>query len=178
MLVRAGGMIGAMFFKPASRYPADPRAVFILALSVFSGLTTLALGAAPDSLHAVLPSWAVLLWSLSLVLGSAVALGGMAFQSINGIIVEQVGSVTVGVAALFYAGVVLWVAGPVAISSAGIIGAWGIACLFRWVQLQVLINSAYRRQQKQLILERVYAELEARAKREAYQRRKRPGRLQ
>lgn len=165
-----------MMFKPAARYPADPRAVFILALSVFSGLTTLALGAAPDSLNALLPHWAVTMWSVLLVLGSATTLIGMAFQSINGIVTEQVGSVTVGVTATFYAGIALESAGTDSLIGIGIILAWGLACLARWAQLQVLINSALRRQQKKEIIARMHAEIEARAQRELERRKKRPGR--
>ena len=161
-----------MIFKPAARYPADPRAVFILALSVFSGATTLALGAAPDSLHAVLPSWAVTAWSVTLLLGSIVTLVGMAFQTLNGIIIEQIGSVMVGVTTVFYAGIALKYTGADAGQSLGIILAWGVACLARWVQLQVLINSAHRRQMKQEMLVKVYAEIEehARLEREKHRR--------
>lgn len=153
-----------MIFKPAARYPADPRAVFILALSVFSGATSLALEAAPNSLEYLLPQWAVIMWGVMLVIGSATTLGGMAFQSLNGIIVEQVGSVMVGVTTVFYSAIAFWVAGPDVLSNVGIILAWGLACLMRWTQLQVLINSAHRREMKQDMLRRVYAEIEAHEK--------------
>lgn len=152
-----------MIFTPASRYPADPRAVFILALSVFSGITTLLLATGgPPSLEAVLPAWGVLTWGVMLALGSLVTLVGMAFQSVNGIIAEQVGSVTVGAATIFYSGITLWYQGPAAIQSAGIILAWGLACFVRWIQLQILINSALKRQKKQLILDRMHAEIDRR----------------
>lgn len=128
-----------LLFKPAARYPADPRAVFILALSVFSGLTTLALGAAPNTLNDLLPVWGVVLWSVLLTGGSAVALGGMAVQSINGIIAEQVGSVCVGAATVFYSGLAIYVLGLPALSLVGIVGAWGLACFVRWIQLWALI---------------------------------------
>lgn len=126
-------------FKPAARYPADPRAVFILALSVFSGLTALALGAAPDTLNHLLPAWGVMTWAALLTLGSAVTLVGMAFQTLNGILVEQIGSVTVGSATIFYAALGFWVIGWDAIQIVGIVLAWGLACFVRWIQLQALI---------------------------------------
>lgn len=127
-------------FKPAARYPADPRAVFILALSVFSGITAIALEAAPESLQAVLPFWAVTLWGTLLCLGSATTLFGMLFQTDWGIITEQIGSVTVGVTCIYYAVIALAIVGPDALQNVGIILAWGIACIFRWGQLQSLIN--------------------------------------
>ena len=134
-----------MIFKPAARYPADPRAVFILALSVFSGVTALAVEAAPRSLSALLPEWGLTLWSMCLVLGSATTLIGMLFQSVNGIITEQIGSVMVGVATIFYATIALWFAGVDAIQTVGIILAWGLACLIRWAQLQALLKDIYRK---------------------------------
>lgn len=169
-----------MIFKPAARYPADPRAVFILALSVFSGATTLALKAAPESLEAVLPHWGVLIWSIALTLGSLITLGGMAFQTMNGIVLEQVGSVIVGSTTVFYSGLALYVIGPAAFQTIGIILAWGLACFIRWIQLQVLIHSAIKRQQKMAILERVNLEIEERDARERAERAahaKRLGRL-
>lgn len=174
--------MGDMIFKPAARYPADPRAVFILALSVFSGLTALVLDVAPQSLEALLPHWAVVSWGSLLVAGSAITLIGMAFQSFNGIIIEQIGSVVVGATTLFYAGIILAVVGIDAIQNVGIILAWGLSCFLRWGQLQILINDAQRRAMKQAMLDKVYADIEehkaddAKRRREAMinERRKRP----
>ena len=131
-----------MIFKPAARYPADPRAVFILALSVFSGITALALDVAPGTLHDALPKWAVIGWGLLLTLGSAVTLVGMARQTVGGIIAEQVGCVMVAATTVFYSGVAFSVVGAEALQNVGIILAWGLSCILRWIQLQVLINSA------------------------------------
>lgn len=165
--------MGRMIFKPAARYPADPRAVFILALSVFSGATALALEAGPESLQAVLPRWGVILWGVLLATGSLTTLVGMALQSVNGIITEQIGSVVVGATTIFYSGLALWFAGPDAFQSMGIILAWGIACLVRWAQLQVLIHSAIKRAEKAKMLERIFAEIEEREGRAAADRARR-----
>lgn len=151
-----------MIFKPAARYPADPRAVFILALSVFSGITTLALKVAPESLEALLPRWGVVVWSVLLALGSAVALIGMLFQSVNGIIAEQIGSVMVGVTTVFYSSLALWFLGPSALQTIGVILAWGLACFIRWGQLQVLIRDAVKRAEKAEMLRRIHEEIERR----------------
>lgn len=135
-----------MIFKPAARYPADPRVVFILALSVLSGITTLIVKAAPQSLESVLPTWAVMTWGIVLCLGSLVTLTGIALQSLNGVILEQVGSVMVASATIFYSLVALKVVGVSSFSVTGIVLAYGLACLIRWFQLQALINHAYRDQ--------------------------------
>lgn len=138
--------MGTMPFKPAARYPADPRAVFILALSVFSGLTALALDAAPESLDSLLPRWGVILWGILLCLGSALTLAGMARQTVGGIIVEQVGSVSVAATTIFYSLLAFYTVGPDALQNVGIILAWGLACAYRWGQLQALIDQTYREQ--------------------------------
>lgn len=169
--------MGDMIFKPAARYPADPRAVFILALSVFSGITALALQVAPESLEALLPKWGIVVWGITLALGSGVTLLGMLFQSVNGIITEQVGNAMVSAATILYASIALWFVGISAIQTVGIILAWGIACALRWIQLQVLIDSAYQRQRKDEVLAKVYAEIEARAQAEIERRANRAGRL-
>lgn len=133
-----------MIFKPASRYPVDPRATFMLALSVMSGVSALIVAETPDSLRSAMPDWSVVIWGILLVLGSALALGGMLFKTLSGVIIEQVGNMTVAVTAIFYASLAVYVVGTAAIFPAGLIGAWGIACFVRWAQLQMLINSAYR----------------------------------
>jgi hypothetical protein len=143
------------FFKPAARYPADPRAVFILALSVFSGLTAVALGAAPDTLESLLPEWAVLAWGILLTVGSAITLTGMAFQSLNGILIEQIGSVVVGVATLYYSGLAFYLVGADAAQTVGIVAAWGLACFVRWIQLQALIADGEARAVENAIVRRI-----------------------
>jgi hypothetical protein len=97
----------------------------------------------------------------------------MAFQSVNGIIAEQIGSVMVGATTVFYSTLALWFAGPGAIQTVGIILAWGLACFIRWLQLQVLINSAVKRAQKRAIMDQVEAEIKARQEREAAARKAR-----
>lgn len=133
-----------MIFKPASRYPVDPRATFVLALSVMSGILSLVVAETPDSLRAAMPDWAVLIWAILLIVGSAVAVIGMAFRGVGGVITEQIGNMTVAVTTIFYATLAVYIVGASAIFVAGIIGAWGLACFIRWVQLQMLIDSAYR----------------------------------
>lgn len=151
-----------MIFKPAARYPADPRAVFILALSVFTGITALALKAAPESLDAVLPRWGVMAWGVLLVLGSALALTGMIFQTLNGILSEQIGSVMVAATTLFYSAIAFYFVGFNALQNVGIILAWGLACGLRWFQLQALINQSYRTKIEQEVAQTILNDMDDR----------------
>lgn len=173
LIKRALSRLWRLLFKPAARYPADPRAVFILALSVFAGVTALALDAGPESLEILLPRWGVMVWGVMLTLGSATTIGGMLFQTVNGIIAEQIGSVVVGVTTVFYSVLAFYVVGVSALQNVGIILAWGLACFVRWIQLQVLIHSAADRALKLQTLERVFAEIERREGRAAADRARR-----
>ena len=163
-----------MIFKPAARYPADPRAVFILALSVFSGITALALDVAPGTLHATLPYWAVVGWGVLLTVGSLTTLVGMLRQTVGGIITEQIGCVMVAATTIFYSGVAFTVVGLEALQNIGIILAWGLSCGLRWIQLQVLINNAAARAAKLLFLQGLEDSLKARHEHEAREREANP----
>lgn len=134
-------------FKPAARYPSDPRAVFMLAFSVFVGITAVALTAGPETLNALMPHWAVVFWGVLLTIGSATTLAGMAKQNDSGVLLEQVGSVTVGVTTVFYSVLAILVVGIDAIQSIGIIASWGISCFIRWIQLQAFVAQAIAVQQ-------------------------------
>lgn len=149
-----------MIFKPAARYPADPRVVIILALSILSGVATVAMQAAPASLAAVLPEWAVMAWGALLWIGSAITLAGISRNTLNGVIMEQIGSIMVAATTIFVSVVALKVNGPSSLSVTGIVLAWGIACIFRWTQLQALINSAYKDQVRKQVREAILSEIE------------------
>lgn len=131
-----------MIFKPAAREPVDPRAVFILVASAMAGCLAIALGAAPDSLGAALPPWGVTIWSIAVVLGSAITLVGMAKSGVVGIVTEQVGSALIAGSTLLYSVIAFDHVGSDALQSVGIVTAWGAACGLRWIQLYLLLHSA------------------------------------
>lgn len=133
--------IGPMIFKPAARYPADPRVIFILALSAFGGIGALAIDQGPGTLEALLPRWGVLLWGVFLVLGSALALIGISRNTLNGILIEQFGSAVVGITTVYYSILAFAYVGWGAISPMSIILAWGLANILRWFQLQMLLRT-------------------------------------
>lgn len=131
--------------SPAARHPIDPRALFVLVLCVVSGLPLLAGVTEPGSIEETLPAWAILLWALGLTGGAVMTLFGMSKQTADGVIAEQIGSVTVGVSTLFYGSVILLTAGWSAALPAGIIFCWGAANLWRWVQLQAYLQDVAAR---------------------------------
>lgn len=133
-----------LVFLPAARYPADPRAIFVLAASILAGATAIVIHSTPPNLEALLPRWGVVLWGIFLVFGSALTLFGMALQGPNGIQLEQLGSVILGIATVYYATLVLFSVGTPAITPVSITLSWGIACLLRAAQLQALLGRAIR----------------------------------
>lgn len=144
-----------VIFKPAAREPVDPRAVFILAASAISGCLAIALGAAPDSLGAILPQWGVMLWSILVTLGSIVTMVGMATKGVNGIVTEQVGSAVIAGSTLFYSYVAFSHVGSNALQSVGIVTAWGLACGLRWFQLWLLLHKAQSEKDKRDLLQAI-----------------------
>lgn len=109
---------------------------------MFSGITVMLLQSGPETLEARLPWGVVVAWGATLTLGSAITLIGIARDTDNGVLAEQVGSVMVGMAAIFYSAIAVGVAGIPALQIVSIVAAWGFACLYRWAQLQALIDDA------------------------------------
>ena len=124
------------FQAPAVRYPPDPRALFILALCVVSGLPLLIAGAVPGSIESQLDPFWVIVWGLMLTVGSLLSLVGMAWQSPTGVVTEQVGSVALGVACVVYAAAIWGATEWSGSVPEGIIIGLGGASFWRWWQLQ------------------------------------------
>jgi len=132
--------------KPAARYPADPRAVFVLGLAVISGFPLLISGnLEAGSLEEQLPHWGVMLWGAALLFGSLLTLAAMTRQTVNGIILEQIGSVTVGAATLFYSGIIIYTLGRSGSPAIPFILGFGLSCFWRWGQLQALLGIEYEK---------------------------------
>lgn len=144
-----------MIFKPAAREPVDPRAVFILVASAMAGCLAIALGAAPDSLGAVLPGWGVKVWSVAVVVGSVTTLVGMAKAGVTGIVTEQVGSALIAGSTLLYSWIAFGHVGHDALQSVGIVTAWGAACGLRWIQLYLLLHSAASEKRRRDVIESI-----------------------
>jgi len=74
--------------------------------------------------------------------GSIAALAGMSWP--GGIFLEQIGLVAVGGGTLVYSTAIVATAGAQAFFPAAITLAFGLACLWRWWQLQRTIREAKR----------------------------------
>lgn len=130
------------FRTPAARYPADPRAVFVLILCVVSGIPLVFAGATPGSIAAKLdPAW-VVIWGIMLTIGALTTLIGTWKLDADGIILEQIGSVAVGGATCVYAGAILAQVGLAGSVPASIVLGFGLSCFWRWGQLQSLLRRA------------------------------------
>lgn len=133
--------------RMTGRHPFE---LFLLALAFASGLPAL-IGATPEpgSIEAALPSWGAFLWSLTLVVGSGSALVGIYLRDrATGLIVEQLGLAFVGVAAVVYSGIILYVIGVGALFSAGITFAFGVSCLVRWRDIQNIIDAVHEEEKR------------------------------
>lgn len=132
--------------NPAARYPVDPRALFVLILCIVAGIPLLSGVAEPGSIEQTLPSWAIIIWALGLVIGASVTLGGMSQQTLKGALLEQVGSVAVGVATIYYGAVIMYIApGLSGLLPASIVVGWGAANIWRWFQLRAYIGQEIAR---------------------------------
>lgn len=130
------------FRTPAARYPADPRAIFILVLSVVSGVPLVFADATPGSIEDQLDAAWVVIWGIMLTIGALTTLVGTLKPNVDGIILEQIGSVAVGGATLLYAGAIVAQVGVAGSVPAAIIIGFGLSCFWRFGQLQALINQA------------------------------------
>ena len=124
-----------------SRHPDE---LFLLGLCLVSGIT-IVFGDVPepDSIEAALPRWASIGWGIFLLLGPLTTLVGIFWPGkrvTDGLIVEQVGQVTTGMIAIFYAVVLIIAAWPAAVVAGSITFAFGCARIWRWVQIQRLLK--------------------------------------
>lgn len=132
------------FTTPAARYPADPRAIFVLSLCIVAGVPLAFADATPGSIAAQLDRVWVVIWGVMLTLGALTTLVGTAKPNADGIILEQIGSVAVGGATVVYAGAILTQVHLAGSVPAAIVLGWGLSCFWRWGQLQALLTQAER----------------------------------
>jgi|SRR6266705_2800855 len=130
------------FTTPAARYPPDPRAVFILALCVISGVPLIFASATPGSIASQLNATWVVIWGVMLTLGALVNLIGTLRLDVNGVILEQIGSVAVGGASVLYAVAIFTTVQWKGAVPAAIILGLGVSCFWRYGQLQALLHRA------------------------------------
>lgn len=126
--------------NPAARYPSDPRAVFILVLCIVSGIPLIFDQSNSPSLDSFLSAAAVKSWGIVLVFGSLVTLYGMARQTRDGVLLEQVGSIIVGAGTILYGGFTFFYSDMDLTPATAITLGFGLSCFWRWGQLQSLVK--------------------------------------
>jgi hypothetical protein len=113
---------------------------FFLPLCVLSGVSILLRATpAPGSIEAFVPRIGVIVWAICLAGGAGLYLLATSMQPthpVTGVLLEQVAAVSLGVAATFYAIAAMVFGGWAALLPAGIILSLGLACLYRWFELQ------------------------------------------
>jgi hypothetical protein len=127
--------------SPAVRYPPDPRALFVLVMCVVSGFPLILANAAPQSIVAQLDDPWVVTWGVMLTGGSLLTLVGALWQSPNGVVAEQVGSIALGSACVIFAaaiwGYVRWQGSVPMLLTFG----FGVACIWRYAQLVAFLKA-------------------------------------
>ena len=128
---------------PVYRSSRHPFEIFALVACAMSGTSLLLGGVVPGSINALLPLPAVIAWGIALAFGSAAALTGIVLKNrLLGLLLEQVGLVAVGGAACLYAATILLYTGGAGLAASLVVGAFGVSCLWRWVQIHRLIKLA------------------------------------
>lgn len=130
------------FTAAAVRYPPDPRALFVLLMCVVSGVPLVFANATPQSILAQMDDVTIVAWGVMLTGGSLLTLTGMLRQTVNGVIIEQIGSVALGFACVIFAcaiwGYVQW-RGSVTMF---LVFGLGVASLWRYGQLAAYLRGA------------------------------------
>lgn len=125
----------------SGRHPFE---LFTLYLAFLSGLpTVIGLAPRPGTINDALPHWMAVGWAICLTVGSATALAGIYWKARGtGLILEQLGLAATGLASIVYAATAMYDIGLAASTAAAIVGGFGISCLWRYKQLQDIIEEA------------------------------------
>lgn len=118
-----------------------PFQIFIMTLCFVTGLPTV-FGTAPrpGSIEEQLPDWVGFGWALVLTVCSLLAVVGVFLPDRGlGIVLEQLGVAGVGLGALLYVVCAVVTLGEFQLQL-GIVAGFGFACLWRWWQLQRILN--------------------------------------
>lgn len=133
----------AMYGRISDRHPFE---LYLLVLSLIASLPA-ALGAAPApaSIRIQLDPNLARVWAASLALGSFLALLGLAWRrpkvglSVTGLLLEQVGLVTVGAATIYYCAVAIATVGWSTLAPIGTVLAFGLASFAQAEKIQLVI---------------------------------------
>lgn len=123
--------------------PRNPLAVYLLVLTLLSGVGTMSGLTTARSIEATLPHYVALAWGTLLSFGSLSTLVGMFWPGAigTGLLGKRVGMFTLAVAATVYSVVILVSLGTGGILSAGIIAGFAVACAMQFVRIEQRIRA-------------------------------------
>ncbi len=128
-----------MFKRIGREGGPGPFEFVILLFLVFGGISTLTNLGAPSTLSRVLPDAILVIWTVLLVVGAFVGFTGVIWfgRETTALLIEQVGLIALGGAALIYAVVLLSQFGSIqgASVSTSFIGGFGIAAMWRTYEI-------------------------------------------
>lgn len=127
-----------------SRHPFE---IFMLAASAMYGVGGLVVRQArPGSVQETLGHGGTTIWSVCLLVGSLLALMGIAWpRQATGLFLEQFGCFTVGAATFYYGAIVLYTNGPSATFTASVMIAFALACIVRCLQIRRFVKRVQRK---------------------------------
>lgn len=124
---------------------ASPFEVVLLTVSAVAATVVTVGTDIPPSLAATLPPWAQMSWSIGLGVGSIMALIGLVLpQPVDARLLELSGLMLVTATTLTYAVALYVVQGDIAIITASLSTAYGVACAWRAWQLWRAVRAVVR----------------------------------
>ena len=126
--------------------PRNPLAIYLLVLTLLSGISTVVGVPTSGSIEAELPTSLAKAWGTMLVLGSGASLLGVFWLGDvrTGLVVKRFGMFTLTVAAFVYGVVLIIAAGMDAAYVTGIIFGFGLATLLQWRKINRRIHAILR----------------------------------
>lgn len=124
----------------------NPLAIYLLCLCFISGALILVGMDTSRSIEDSLNPTLVLVWGGVLVFGSSLTLGGLFWQGDprTGLVMKRVGLLSLAVAAVIYAGVIVWAFRVASIFPAGIVLGFGAACFLQYRKVSGRIRQIIR----------------------------------
>lgn len=126
--------------------PRNPLAVFLLALSLLSGLLIVVGVPSAGSIESQLPHWAAYTWGLVLTGGSSLVLAGMYWQGDprTGLLMKRCGFLALVVASVVYASTLILFIGLGATFASALVVGYGFACGLQYRKINRVVRHTIR----------------------------------
>ena len=126
--------------------PRNPLAIYLLVLTLMSGIITTFGGTTSGTVEAELPTYLAHIWGLMLTFGASCSLLGIFWQGDvrSGLLLKRVGMLTLTVGAFVYGTVLLFAAHLAAAYIAGLVYGFGLACALQFAKINRRIHAIIR----------------------------------